>query len=39
MSIFGKDRRFSAYTVGLLATSVLVPGLAGFFSVILYLAS
>src|SRR5256714_786099 len=30
MSIFAKDKRFSAYTVGLLATAVLVPGLAGF---------
>jgi hypothetical protein len=39
MSIFGRDKRFSAYVVGLLATSVLVPGLAGFLSVILYLAS
>lgn len=39
MSLFGKDKRFSAYIVGLLATAVLVPGLAGFLSVILYLAS
>jgi len=39
MSIFGRDKRFSAYLVGLLATSILVPGLAGFLSVILYLAS
>jgi hypothetical protein len=41
MSIFGigKDKRFSAYSVGLLATAVLVPGLAGFLSVSLYLAS
>jgi hypothetical protein len=39
MSIFGGDKRFSAYLVGLLATAVLVPGLAGFLSVILYLAS
>jgi hypothetical protein len=39
MSIFGRDKRFSAYLVGLLATAILVPGLAGFLSVILYLAS
>jgi hypothetical protein len=39
MSIFARDKRFSAYTVGLLATAVLVPGLAGFLSVILYLGS
>jgi hypothetical protein len=39
VSIFGKDKRFSAYSVGLLATAVLVPGLAGFLSVILYLGS
>jgi hypothetical protein len=39
MSLLGKDKRFSAYTVGLLATAILVPGLAGFLSVILYLAS
>ena len=34
-----QGKRFSAYVVGLLATSVLVPGLAGFLAVILYLAS
>jgi hypothetical protein len=39
MSIFGRNKRFSAYVVGLLATSILVPGLAGFLSVILYLSS
>jgi len=39
MSIFGRDKRFSAYLVGLLATAILVPGLAGFLSVILYLGS
>jgi hypothetical protein len=32
-------KRFSAYLVGLLATSVLVPGLAGFLAVTLYLTS
>ena len=34
-----EGRRFSAYLVGMLATSVLVPGLAGFLAVILYLSS
>jgi len=39
MPIFGRDQRFSAYVVGLLATAILVPGLAGFLSVIMYLGS
>jgi hypothetical protein len=34
-----EGKRFSAYLVALLATSVLVPGLAGFFAVLLYLSS
>jgi hypothetical protein len=39
MSIFGRDKRFSGYVVGLLATAVVVPGLTGFLSAILYLKS
>ena len=39
MSIFGTDKRFSAYVVGLLATAVLIPGFAALLAIILYLAS